>query len=123
MRRDWLNVLLFALALAIQAFSPAAANVAVAKGAGDSRASIELCLKVAAGDQQQIPGQTHQLHRDACLFCQAACDGVAPFAARLVSHGMAPVQWTALVWMVADRALPTAHHDYSRQARAPPTFF
>lgn len=122
MRRNWLTVLLFALAMAVQAFAPVAGNVAIAKNLRGAGESIELCLKaaVSAGDQQQAPGQLHS-HRDACALCQAYCDGVAPLAARLAPLGMAPVQWTALHWSVADRALPTPHHDYSRQARAPPS--
>ncbi|MFO1101913.1 MAG: hypothetical protein U1E20_03290 [Methylocystis sp.] len=118
MRRNWLTVLLFALALTVQAFAPAAAHVASRMGAGD--AVKEFCFTdVASGDQSQAPGHVKG-QRDACLFCQNHCDGVAPLAARTIHIGKAPVQWTALDWTVADRALPTSPQDYSRQARAPP---
>lgn len=121
MRRNWLTTLLFALALVVQTMAPAAANVASAAGLGTSIASDELCFKVAGStDQsQQSPGQSKG-HRDVCLLCQSYCDGVAPLGARVIHLGKAPVQWTALFWTVADRALPTPQHDYSRQARAPP---
>jgi hypothetical protein len=118
MRRNWLKVLLFALALTVQAFAPAAAQVATRMGAGD--AVSEFCFtEIGSGDQTQAPGQAKS-HRDVCLFCQNHCDGVAPLAARVILLGKAPVQWTALDWTVADRALPTPPLDYSRQARAPP---
>jgi hypothetical protein len=118
MRRNWLSVLLFALALTVQAFAPGAAHVASRMGAGD--AVKEFCLTdFASGDQSQAPGQAKG-QRDACLFCQNHCDGVAPLAARTIHIGKAPVQWTALDWTVADRALPTSPQDFSRQARAPP---
>ncbi|MGJ0504250.1 MAG: DUF2946 family protein [Methylocystis sp.] len=118
MRRNWLTVLLFALALTVQAFAPAAARVASQLGAGD--AVSEFCLNdVASSDQSQAPAHLKG-HRDACLFCQSYCDGAAPLATRVIHLGKAPVQWTALDWTVADRALPTHPQDYSRQARAPP---
>lgn len=118
MRRNWLTVLLFALALSVQAFAPAAAHVASRMGAGD--AVNEFCFTdIASSGQSQDPAHLKS-HRDACLFCQSYCDGVAPLAARTIHFGKAPVQWTALDWTVADRALPTHPQDFSRQARAPP---
>ncbi|MGD9543510.1 MAG: DUF2946 family protein [Methylocystis sp.] len=118
MRRNWLTVLLFALALTVQALAPAAAHVAPRLGAGDVIKAF--CLNdVAASDDDQGPARVKS-HRDACLFCQTYCNGVAPLAARVIHLGKAPVQWTALDWTVADRALPTHPQDYSRQARAPP---
>jgi len=122
MQSKWLTALLFALALAIQAFAPVAGNVAVARSLGDAGETVDLCLDGAssAGDRHQAPGHLHG-HRGACALCQAFCDGLAPLAARLVSPGMAPVQWTALDWTARDRALPTRLHDFSRQARAPPS--
>ncbi|MBG0796606.1 hypothetical protein IYX23_02690 [Methylocystis sp. L43] len=118
MRRNWLTVLLFALALTVQAFAPAAAQVASRLGAGD--AVSEFCFTdVASSDQSQAPAHAKG-HRDVCLFCQNHCDGVAPLAARVIHLGKAPVQWTALDWTVADCALPTRLQDFSRQARAPP---
>jgi hypothetical protein len=118
MRRNWLTVLLFALALTVQAFAPAAAQVASRLGVGG--AVSEFCFNdIASSDQSQAPAPAKG-HREACLFCQNHCDGVAPLAARAIHLGKAPVQWTALDWTVADRALPTPPQDYSRQARAPP---
>lgn len=121
MRRNWLTVLLFALALAVQAIAPAAANVAMAK-AGASRAAVELCASAAdAGDRQQAPSRLHH-HRDACPLCQAYCDGVAPLVSRSLATGLPPVLWTAQFWTTANRTLPTPHSEYSWQARAPPSY-
>jgi hypothetical protein len=120
MRRKWYGVLLFALALAIQALAPAAANVALAAAPNEYRLSIQSCLQ--SGDPagaNQLPGH-HEGQCDACLMCQASCCGVAPLAARPSSAGLAPVQWTALAWTVADRALPAPRHESSHQPRAPP---
>lgn len=122
MRRNWLTILLFALALAVQALAPAAAHVASA-GITASAASDETCFtNVGSTDRTQAPGHLKG-HRDACLFCQSYCDGAAPLGARVIHLGKAPVQWTALFWTVADRALPTPQYDYSRQARGPPAIF
>jgi hypothetical protein len=121
MRRNWRNVLLFAAALAIQALAPAAAAIAMARPFAGSLSSIEICLEIrgSAGDQQQLPGHNDR-SRDACPLCQICCSGAAPLEARPNLAGLAPVQWTALAWTVADRALPAPRHEYSHQARAPP---
>jgi hypothetical protein len=122
MRRKWRSVLLFALALAFQALAPAAANVALAAASDDIRASIQICLQSGGpAGKNDLPGQTDRQH-DACLICQVNCNGVAPLEARPNPVGLAPVQWTALAWTVADRALPALRHDSSHQPRAPPAF-
>jgi len=124
MRRNWFGVLVFMLALAVQALAPAVANVAMALTSSEAGRSFSLCLRAGgspAGNSQQLPGHNDR-HRDACLLCQVCCDGIAPIEARPNDVGRAHVQWTALAWTVADRVLPTPRHDHSRQARAPPAF-
>ncbi len=125
MRRNWRGaLLLFALSLAVQAFAAVAANVAMSRVSGDPRFSTEICLQSgdgSAGDTHQIPDPRDR-HHDACLLCELYTGGVAPLAARPNLVGAAPVQWTMLVWTVADCALPALRHEYSRQARAPPVF-
>jgi hypothetical protein len=123
MHRSWRGVLLFALALAIQAFAPAAANIAMAQPSGDSRVSFVICLQTGgspADQQHRLPGQHNNRQHDACPLCQISCSGVAPLEARPNLAGLAPVQWTALAWTVADRALPAPRHESSHQPRAPP---
>jgi hypothetical protein len=121
MRRKIYCVLLFVLALAIQAFAPAAASIALATSSGETRASLQICLQSggsAGSDELPGPGQAH---RDSCLLCQTGCGGATPLEAGLNPVGLAPVQWNALLpWMVADRALPALRPHSSHQARAPP---
>ncbi len=124
MRRNWFSVVLFALALALQAFGPAAANVAMAQASAETRQSFALCLQsggVSAGDYHPLPGQKDR-HRDSCPLCQICCDGIASYEARLNQVAGAPVQWSALSWTSADCALPSPRHEHSHQARAPPVF-
>lgn len=122
MRRNWLTVLLFALALVVQTIAPAAANVVMAK-AGGSIAAAELCASAGgdASDRQQGPGRLHH-HRDACPLCQAYCDGVAPLVSRPLAAGQPPALWTALSWTTVNRAPPPPAADHARQARAPPSY-
>ena len=126
MRRNWLTILLFALALAIQVVAPVAMNVALAAGAGSVATAVAdggLCLKDAgAADRSQSPLDHLRAHHDACLLCQLHCDGGATLDARATSIGRAPVYWTALPWTAADRALPVPAAERSHQARAPPVF-
>jgi hypothetical protein len=122
MSRRWLASLLFALALAVQAFMPVANGVAAARGV-DLHALVENCLNVGGADQRtpHAPGHVHG-HHD-CALCQAFCDGVASDAARPLPFALAPaVRWTELRWTLADRALPASPRDFARQARAPPRF-
>lgn len=125
MRRNWLTILLFALAMAIQLVAPVLVNVALAGGASSPGAAADggLCLRSFDASDRSLPAPDHlKGHRDACLLCQIHCDGAVPWGARAASFGRAPVYWTALPWTAADRALPTPASDYSRQARAPPFF-
>jgi hypothetical protein len=123
MRRNWHCVLFFALALAIQAFSPAVASFAMAQASADNRSFTEICFQSGDGSagSGQAPNQSDR-HHDACALCQTCCSGVSPLQARPNPVGEAPFQWSALAWTVADRALPAPCHEYSHQARAPPAF-
>lgn len=118
MRLLWAKVLLFALALAFQATAPVAASIAMERGFG---LSAELCLPADGKSvgETRLPGP-HDARHELCALCAVSCSGVAPLEARPNPVGLAPVQWTALAWTVADRALPALRHDHARQARAPP---
>jgi len=123
MRRNWCGaLLLFVLALAVQAVAPATANIAMSRTFGEPRFSIEVCSRAGDGfadDNHQLPNP-HDRHHGACIICQLCCNGVAPLAVRPNLVGEAPVQWTTLAWTVADRALPAPRHEHSHRARAPP---
>jgi hypothetical protein len=120
MRRKRLGVLLFALALAVQVIAPASASVMAE--ARNSSAAFAICFQAGGGPagDRELPGPNER-RSDACPLCQACCVGVAPPAAWPSSVGMAPVQWVASSWTVADRAVPTPHPDYAHRARAPPS--
>ena len=123
MDRSWFAVLIFALALTIQVIRPAGANGAIARAFDEAPRPFSTCLQIGgapADGSQQLPGHNDR-HHDSCLLCQVCCDGMAPLEARPHQVGKAPVQRIALAWTVADRVLPTPPHEYSRQARAPPS--
>jgi len=123
MRRSWFGPLFVALALAVQVFSPAAANVA--RTHPDSTKTVfQICLKTAsdfATGQQQSPGLPER-HGGSCAFCQLSCDGAAPFGATVHEVGLTPVQWLYSPWTAEDRASPTARDETSHQPRAPPQY-
>jgi hypothetical protein len=121
MRRNWFGRLFFALALAIQVLSPAAANVAQSH-AGSTKTAFQICLKTAADfatGAPQLPSQPER-HGGGCSLCQLSCDAAAPFGAATVEIGLAPVQWRFSAWTVADRPSPTPRDESSHQPRAPP---
>lgn len=124
MRRNWLSVFVFVLALTIQVIAPAGANVAMARASGEAQQSVSICLSIGgdpADNSQQFPGHNDR-HHSSCLLCQVCCGGIAPIEARPHQVGKAPVQWIVLAWTVADRVLPAPRHKHSHQARAPPAF-
>jgi hypothetical protein len=116
MSRNWLTAILFALALAVQAIAPIAGNVASAQAGVSAN-----CLAADGADHKSTPGHVHR-HRDSCLLCQTFCDGVAPVETRQASLVFASFDWRPFAWTMADRTLQGPQRDYSRQARAPPSF-
>jgi hypothetical protein len=127
MRHNWFGRLFFALALAIQVFSPAAANVAQSNAdhLNDSgKTAFQICLKTAsdfATGKQQLPGLPER-HGGSCAYCQISCDGAVPFGAVVNEIGAAPVQRRLSAWTVADLASPTPRDEASHQPRAPPQY-
>ncbi len=123
MRQSWFGRLFFALALAIQVFSPAAANVAQSN-ADSAKTAFQICLKTAsdfATGKQQLPGQAER-HGGGCAFCRLSCHGSAPLGAVVAEIGVAPVQWRSCAWTAADRVPPTPREARWRQPRAPPQY-
>jgi hypothetical protein len=119
MRRSLPGVLLFLLALAIQALAPATARVIMARAQNDGTAVYTLCVSIADPQGQQ---PLRAQHDSSCLLCQIGCDGAAPLSARVVQAGAAPVQWTHADWTAADRAPPARTALSAHRARAPPAF-
>jgi hypothetical protein len=123
MRHSWFGRLFLALALAIQVFSPAAANIAQSNAAS-TKTAFQICLKTAsdfATGKQQLPGRPER-HGGGCAFCRLSCDGPAPFAAAVTEIRVAPVQSRSCAWTAADRASPTPREASWRQPRAPPQY-
>ncbi len=123
MRHSWFGRIFFALALTIQVFSPAAANIAQSK-TDSAKTAFQICLKTAsdfATGKQQAPGLPER-HGGGCAFCRLSCDGSAPFGAVVAEVGVAPVQSRSRAWTAADRALPTPREANWRQPRAPPQY-
>ena len=122
MRRNLALRLLFALALVVQAFAPAAANVIQSARAGAGKTSFQLCLKSAPdfvnGENRQ-PGAPWR-HGENCFFCQLACEGAAPIVAVSINAGATPVLRRTSAWSITDRAFSTPRFDTSNQPRAPP---
>jgi hypothetical protein len=115
-----LRFLLFALALAVQAFLPVASGVAAA--GGNARAGLsEICFKAVGSldpdDGRAAPGHVHQRE---CPLCQAFCDGVAPVEASAVVLGAFPAPWATLRWIIAESTAPAASAGFAHRARAPP---
>jgi hypothetical protein len=117
--RTALRIILVVFALAVQTMTPAAMAVA-SHGAPNGFARGLVCLSSAPGSgKSRLPGP-HDSGHATCLFCQVSCSGVAFLAAGPNETGMAPVQWTAMSWTVADCAVPAPLREPARQARAPP---
>lgn len=121
MRPRWLSVILFALALAVQALAPVAIGMPTTRGLELAGLS-EICLKAreASDSRHDTPSHTHRCQD--CALCQAFCDGVTPVAGRPFWLGAPPSQWTKFHWAATIPGLPTSPRDYARQARAPPVF-
>jgi len=123
MRHSWFGRLFFALALALQVFSPATANVAQSN-ADSAKTAFQICLKTASDfvtGKQQLPGQPER-HGGGCAFCRLSCDGPAPLGAAVIEIGVAPVQSRSCARTVADRASPTPREASWHQPRAPPQY-
>lgn len=118
MRRTRLHIFLFALALALQVLAPIAGNLAIAGTLDVGGVSLSLCQSEKA-DPAKAPSHSHH---QSCALCQVYCDGVSPVAANSHVLFVRPARWDVADWRVFDRVLPTTTFDFSRQARAPPSF-
>jgi len=118
MRRSLPAVLLFLLALAVQALAPAVARVVMARAQNDGAAIYSLCANIADPQDKTAPSRVQ--HDASCLLCQVACDGAAPLASRVAQAGAAPVQWALPDWTAADHAPPARISASANRARAPP---
>lgn len=76
MRRSWLQVLLFMVALTIQVIAPLAGSLAHAKGFSGSGISSVICLSSDETSEQGKGGPSHLTLSKHCLLCQTVCDSL-----------------------------------------------
>ncbi len=124
MRGYGLRVLLFALAMALQAFLPTAASVASYPASSPGKAAFQVCSPASAdfqNDTAPLPSPSER-HRGDCAFCQLSCDGAATFADAASGAGAPLPQQREIVWTTANGDAPAPRREAARQPRAPPKF-
>jgi hypothetical protein len=120
MRRNWFCGLLFALALAIQAFSPGATALA-RSNAVLAKSAYELCWKTAqSGSRQDEDSNQRELRHLGCVFCQASSSGLTPFAPTASAADFVSTDSYLLVAHAVDAPAPPSPFGKARRARAPP---
>jgi len=121
MRRHWLQVLLFFVALTLQVLAPIAGNLAHAEAFKESGISTIIC---EAADGPHHPGngsQNHQTANKHCLLCQSFCDSIG--------FTLADGQWGLVAtnaWVIGSfpaqlDTSPASRETQRYRARAPPT--
>jgi hypothetical protein len=115
MRRNLVCALLFALALAVQAFAPAAARAAM----GLRQTCVTASVDGSAAKGQ--PSGHPDAHPASCDLCALCCGSLAPLEARASVVVPASLAWTTATWPIVENETPTSRRDAVR-ARAPPSF-
>jgi hypothetical protein len=120
MRSGWLRVLLFALAVAMQALLPAAASV-VSRDASDPGQAFQLCFKSSDIQGEHAPFSNPKWQRHNCALCQAL-DTAPAFsdAANQTGAPLAPAQ--RMIWPAFRGDSVAPPRESARQPRAPPKF-
>ncbi len=114
MRRSWFSLLLFLVAMALQAVAPMAASSARAQ----NRPS-DLCVSAgaAATIDRQKPANERRDHQ-LCTFCLACCGAAPPCAASSALRPLDVASWVASP--AYSEVLRPSRRDPARQPRAPP---
>lgn len=121
MRRSWLQVLLFLVALTIQVMAPMAGNLAHAKAFKESGVSTFLCQ---SSDGSSIQGKGIPNHISAnkqCLLCQSVCDSLGFTLSVDPSRLVSASSWVIGAFPSNIAALPASQEVGLYRARAPPT--
>ncbi|MBG0811326.1 hypothetical protein IY145_18405 [Methylosinus sp. H3A] len=117
MRRNLASIILFSLALAIQAIAPATAGLVQS-----SLAPGQICATFA--DVSAVASVTPAGHAEAgprlCDLCAMCCGGAAPLAARPDITAVASPDWVSAEWAAPVRRAAAFQPDHARRARAPP---
>lgn len=118
MRRNLAGILLFSLALAVQALAPATAGLA--HSALGPPGQICATVAEASGATSAVPIGHADVGPGLCDLCALCCGSVGPLAARPEVSGVASPDWAAAQWPApVERAIPFVP-DRARRARAPP---
>ncbi|PWB94614.1 hypothetical protein [Methylosinus sporium] len=117
MRRNLASILLFSLALAVQAIAPATAGLA-----RSALAPGQICAAFA--DSKAAPSVVPAGHAEAgpelCDLCALCCGVAAPLAASPEIARIASPGWTWAEWAATVRRAAIFEPDHARRARAPP---
>ncbi|WP_157516550.1 hypothetical protein [Methylosinus sp. LW3] len=128
MRRNLAGILLFSLALAVQALASATAGLAhSALGQGqicatlaDQTSLTEASLTQASDATSAAPIGHADIGPGLCDLCALCCGGAGPFAARPEVSGVLSSDWAAAQWRAPVARAVVFAADHARRARAPP---
>ncbi|WP_018265845.1 hypothetical protein [Methylosinus sp. LW4] len=117
MRRNLTSILLFSLALAVQALAPATAGLA-----HSAFVPGQICATVAdaSGAASAAPIGHADVGPGLCDLCALCCGGAGPLAARPEISGVASQDWAAAQWPAPVARAVVFAPDHARRARAPP---
>lgn len=121
MRRGWLQVLVFFVAITFQVLAPMASNLAHAKAFEESAISTILCEASDGFHQQDKDSQPRHHANKHCLLCQSFCDtlGFTPVDGH--SGLIASNAWIIGAFPALAYISPASRETDRYQARAPPT--
>lgn len=121
MRRSWLQVLLFMVALTIQVIAPMAGNLAHAKGFSGSSISSVLCQSSDGISGQGKGGPNHHTSNKQCLLCQSVSDSLGFTLTHDQSSLISVNSWVAGVFPEPKEFWALFRAVGLYRARAPPT--
>ena len=121
MRRSWLQVLLFLVALTLQVIAPMAGNLAHAKGFSGSSISSVLCQSSDGISGQVKEGPNHLTSNKQCLLCQSVCNSLGFTLTHDQSSLISVNSWVAGVFPGPKEFWALSRAVSLYRARAPPT--
>jgi hypothetical protein len=123
MRRNLAGILLFSLALAVQALAPATAGLAHS-ALGPAQICATLAVQTSLTEASDATSAAPIGHADAglgaCDLCVLCCGGAGPLAARPEVSGVLSSDWAAAQWRASVARPVVFAADHARRARAPP---
>jgi Protein of unknown function (DUF2946) len=121
MRRSWLQVVLFFVAITLQVLAPIAGNLAHAKVFKESGISSVLCEASGTSHHQDKGSQSRHAANKHCLLCQSICDSLG-FTLEGGQSGLISTNaWIIGAFPAQLDTSPASRETARYQARAPPT--